>query len=281
MTTLSREQLRVELYGGEDYRIYDGTRLVATVYAKADLTWLLDRDTSQCDLLRQREEEIERLKQASNQVHGGIAVPSGPTRVIVDGCEMSLSEYHQTKTIADRRAQLAARTAERAQDALDGQAALDLLNQQLAAMTADRDEQGKIKAVCHAHNMALENAILKLNRELATRCGWQTCKTHGAINADVAWGCPECVRELRQQLAARTAERDEHKSIRLSLADACGTAATNIESLQHHLAASQERCGKLEEALGDLVDHQNGCPLPKYEQEWNLAMAKAQELLRK
>lgn len=33
----SMSKLRIVLYGGEDYRIYDGTRLVATVYAEADL----------------------------------------------------------------------------------------------------------------------------------------------------------------------------------------------------------------------------------------------------
>ena len=42
--TLTREQVTVQLYGGEDYRIYDGTRLVATVYHEEDLAWLLDRD---------------------------------------------------------------------------------------------------------------------------------------------------------------------------------------------------------------------------------------------
>ena len=45
--TLTREHLTVQLYGGEDYRIYDGTRLVATVYNEADLVWLLDRDAAQ------------------------------------------------------------------------------------------------------------------------------------------------------------------------------------------------------------------------------------------
>lgn len=40
--------LRVELYGGEDYRIYDGVRLVATVYAEADLPRLLWRADKAC-----------------------------------------------------------------------------------------------------------------------------------------------------------------------------------------------------------------------------------------
>lgn len=46
-TPLTRDRLTVQLYGGEDYRIYDGTRLVATVYAHDDLVWLLDRDATQ------------------------------------------------------------------------------------------------------------------------------------------------------------------------------------------------------------------------------------------
>lgn len=59
MSTLTRDQLTVQLYGGEDYRIYAGTRLVATVYNIADLEWFLDRDPTQLDTLRQ---EVEGLK---------------------------------------------------------------------------------------------------------------------------------------------------------------------------------------------------------------------------
>lgn len=31
---------------------------------------------------------------------------------------------------------------------------------------------------------------------------WQRCDTHGAIDGSVAWGCPECVRELRGAMDA-------------------------------------------------------------------------------
>ena len=44
MSELTRDRLTVQLFGGEDYRIYDGERLIATVYAESDLRWLLDRD---------------------------------------------------------------------------------------------------------------------------------------------------------------------------------------------------------------------------------------------
>ena len=48
-----------------------------------------------------------------------------------------------------------------------------------------------------------------LQAELTQRTGWQQCATHGQINADHAWGCPECVRSLRGQVEALQRERDE------------------------------------------------------------------------
>jgi hypothetical protein len=40
---LMREQITVKLYGGEDYRLYRGKELLATVYALDTVKWLLDR----------------------------------------------------------------------------------------------------------------------------------------------------------------------------------------------------------------------------------------------
>lgn len=37
---------------------------------------------------------------------------------------------------------------------------------------------------------------------------WWRCDTHGP-GTRTAWGCPECVRELRTSLATATRERDE------------------------------------------------------------------------
>ena len=75
---LTREKLTVELYGGEDYRVYDGTRLIATVYAEDDLIWLLDRDAQQLERLEDCKEservadirfyEIKHLKAELEQV---------------------------------------------------------------------------------------------------------------------------------------------------------------------------------------------------------------------
>jgi hypothetical protein len=60
-----------------------------------------------------------------------------------------------------------------------------------------------------------------LRATLAQRCGWQHCATHGTINADHAWGCPDCVTEMRQQLASRDAEiarlREEAHTMREEL----------------------------------------------------------------
>lgn len=49
-----------------------------------------------------------------------------------------------------------------------------------------------------------EMAFLK--RELSQRSGWQKCVTHGEINADYAWGCPDCVHEMRHQIITKDAE---------------------------------------------------------------------------
>ena len=49
-------------------------------------------------------------------------------------------------------------------------------------------------------------------------------------------------------------------------------AAAEIERLRARVDA-------LKETLGLLVDHQNGCPLPSYADEWDRAMAQAKDLL--
>lgn len=41
---------------------------------------------------------------------------------------------------------------------------------------------------------------------------WWRCDTHGP-GTRTAWGCPECVRELRTSLAAVTRERDENEDV--------------------------------------------------------------------
>ena len=47
----------------------------------------------------------------------------------------------------------------------------------------------------------------------------------------------------------------------------------------HKLMELRQENDRLVEALSDLYDHQNGCPLPKYENGWGRAMKRAEELL--
>lgn len=46
----------------------------------------------------------------------------------------------------------------------------------------------------------------------------------------------------------------------------------HIERLKAERDAAVQEAGRLREALSLLYDHQNGCPLPKYEPQWNEAM---------
>jgi hypothetical protein len=41
---------------------------------------------------------------------------------------------------------------------------------------------------------------------MAALPNWWTCKTHGEAMPHNAWGCPECVREMRAELTALKAQ---------------------------------------------------------------------------
>ena len=45
-------------------------------------------------------------------------------------------------------------------------------------------------------------------KEQSDMPSWWRCDTHGP-GTRTAWGCPECVRELRTSIATATRERDE------------------------------------------------------------------------
>jgi hypothetical protein len=101
--------------------------------------------------------------------------------------------------------------------------------------------------------------------------------------------------ERTNQLAALTAERDE--AVRLSryavyeallhsghtVVEYTGNvfrqwrqAIDDAINAEQKLAASQQRGANLKDVLQALYDVQNGCPLPKYEKDWHLAMERAQ-----
>lgn len=54
-----------------------------------------------------------------------------------------------------------------------------------------------------------------------------------------------------------------------------------VKPLQAQLDAANELIEELGEALEDLLDHQNGCPLPKYEIPWNRAVESSRTALNK
>lgn len=48
----------------------------------------------------------------------------------------------------------------------------------------------------------MADRLQEARQQLANVKGWQKCSIHGQINADHAWGCPDCVRQLRSDLTA-------------------------------------------------------------------------------
>ncbi len=60
--------------------------------------------------------------------------------------------------------------------------------------TLIRDLEDQLDALRHEHE--------RLKEELSQRKGWQKCETHDEINADHAWGCPDCVAELRKEIGS-------------------------------------------------------------------------------
>lgn len=68
----------------------------------------------------------------------------------------------------------------------------------------------------------LRAALELVEKELKQRKGWQYCQTHEKINADYAWGCPDCVHVLRHELAQATAKIAELEGIMKEAASMAG-----------------------------------------------------------
>ena len=60
---------------------------------------------------------------------------------------------------------------------------------------------------------------------------WWRCDTHGP-GTRTAWGCPECVRELRERLATATRERDEAIALNVEWAKKAETWMASPEAAQ-------------------------------------------------
>lgn len=80
------------------------------------------------------------------------------------------------------------------------------------------------------------------------------------------------VRMLEEALA-------DERAIRARLAEANDDLRARLRASETETERLRARVEALKETLGLLVDHQNGCPLPSYADEWNRAMAQAKDLL--
>lgn len=72
---------------------------------------------------------------------------------------------------------------------------------------------------------------------------------------------------------------DHMKDPQMRVCFVFGTLRQRAESAESRLSALTTENERLKECLQWLVDLQNGCPLPKYEKDWNRTMAEANALL--
>lgn len=75
------------------------------------------------------------------------------------------------------------------------------------------------------------------------------------------------------------AQLDSIHAMHANLRDEYIAACDERNALRAALAKEREKVESLRDALQLLKDHQNGCPLPKYEAQWSKAMADATALL--
>jgi hypothetical protein len=75
------------------------------------------------------------------------------------------------------------------------------------------------------------------------------CKTHGIWNADIASGCPECVRDMRSQLAAKEAELEQVKRERDGWKVRCDEEHEFLQTALRDLSIERKRADDNEKAL--------------------------------
>ncbi len=68
-------------------------------------------------------------------------------------------------------------------------------------------------------------------KEQSDMPSWWRCDTHGP-GTRTAWGCPECVRELRTSLATATRQLDEALALNAKWAEKAATWSASPEAAQ-------------------------------------------------
>lgn len=99
---------------------------------------------------------------------------------------------------------------------------------------------------------------------------WKPCRSHEDFEGPMF--------DIDEDDAATYAARP---FVRIEAATCAVTAAHDLFEFDAANAYLIAAAPELYEALLLLVDHQNGCPLPKYETQWRKAMADARAALAK
>ena len=105
-------------------------------------------------------------------------------------------------------------------------------------------------------NIAWQNSDLRaenerLKAQLAIRTGWQKCKTHGDIKADYAWGCPDCVDELKRENERLKAENAALKAEAPTYASMIG----EIDALRAKLERAEKTLKEIMNYCESHYDH--------------------------
>lgn len=122
----------------------------------------------------------------------------------------------------------------------------------------------RMEAQCHAQEARTANAIIYEIYQIVSNGTGEPGNWHGAqpVKKEIA--------RLKAVISALNKD---------GLTDAVMNAVIERDQLKAELAQATQREQRLREALQLLHDHQNGCPLPKYEKDWNRAMELTKQAL--
>jgi hypothetical protein len=88
--------------------------------------------------------------------------------------------------------------------------------------------------------------ILAALRKVKGEPGRQLCQSHPGVDYRTAWGCPECVAELRAQLATERAERDQLAHDLKTIRGIIGADGSLVEQIAEKWEGMEERLRVIE-----------------------------------